>query len=159
MVTITRTPGASDALKKAIAQISKRQVRVGWFEESRYPDGTPTAYVATIQEFGSPSNGIPARPFMRPTVADKTTEWKSALAAGAYQVMNGRLTVDQMLGQVGDVAVGNIRETIESIDTPALAPATIAARAAKRKSPGVSTKPLIDTGLMFQSVTHKVENV
>lgn len=159
MVTVTRTPGASEALKKAIAQISKRQVRVGWFEESRYPDGTPTAYVATIQEFGSPSNGIPARPFMRPTVADKTTEWKSALAAGAHQVMNGNLTVDQMLGQVGMLAAGNVAEMISRIDAPALSPATIAARAAKRKSPGVSTKPLIDTGLMFQSVTHKVENV
>lgn len=154
---ITRTAGVSDKLRVAAQELSKKRLRVGWFDTSKYEDGTPVAYVATIQEFGYPQGNIPARPFMRPTVADKTNEWKSTLAAGSRQIMAGRLTVEQMLGQVGMLAAGNIAHTISKIYTPPLAPTTIAARAAKRKSPGVSTKPLVDTGLMIQSVSHKVE--
>lgn len=154
---ITRTAGVSDKLRVAAQELGKKRLRVGWFDTSKYEDGTPVAYVATIQEFGYPQGGIPARPFMRPTVAEKTNEWKSTLAAGSRQIMAGRLTVEQMLGQFGMMAAGNIAQTISKIYTPPLAPATIAARAAKRKSPGVSTKPLVDTGLMIQSVSHKVE--
>lgn len=154
---ITRTAGVSDKLRVAAQELGNKRLRVGWFDTSKYEDGTPVAYVATIQEFGYPQGGIPSRPFMRPTVAEKTNEWKSTLAAGSRQIMAGKLTVEQMLGQVGMLAAGNIAQTISKIYTPPLAPTTIAARASKRKSPGVSTKPLVDTGLMIQSVSHKVE--
>lgn len=156
---ITHNAGASKALRVAIADLERKRVRVGWFDTSRYEDGTPVAYVATIQEFGHPAGGIPARPFMRPTVQDKTQEWRDTLSAGGRQVAQGNLTVDQMLGSFGELAAGQIAETIAGIHTPALADSTIAARQRKRKSPGVSVKPLVDTGLMVQTVTSKVEDV
>ncbi len=154
---VIHKPGASEKLRIAIKNLGDKSLRVGWFDTAVYEDGTPVAYVATIQEFGYPAGGIPARPFMRPTVADKTAEWRSTLAAGARQVMNGKLTVDQMLGQFGFLAAGNIAETIRNTYTPALAQSTIYARQRKRRTAGVSTKPLIDTGLMIQSVDFKVE--
>lgn len=159
MVKIIKSTSASDKMREAVKAIASKKLRVGWFDTSKYQDGTPVAYVATIHELGNPAGGVPARPFMRPTIEAKTPEWKSTLAGGAHQVLNGRLTAEQMLGQVGQVAAGNIAETIASIDTPALQPGTINARKSRRKSPGVSTKPLVDTGLLIQSVNHKVEDV
>lgn len=155
---ITSDQRGSDALRKALKEIQDKKLRVGFFDTAKYEDGTPVAYVATIQEFGNPSGGIPARPFMRPTVDDKKTEWKTELADGAHAVLNGKATVDQMYGQVGAMAAGNIGETIASITSPALAQSTIDARASKRKTAGVSTKPLVDTGLMIQSVDFQVES-
>ena len=159
MVTVIKSTSASDKMRAAVKAIASKKLRVGWFDTSQYQDGTPVAYVATIHEFGNPAGGVPARPFMRPTIEAKTPEWKSTLAGGAHQVLNGRLTAEQMLGQVGQMAAGNIAETIASIDTPALQPGTIKARESRRISPGVSTKPLVDTGLLIQSVNHKVEDV
>ena len=159
MVTVIRSTSASDKLRAAVKAIASKKLHVGWFDTSQYQDGTPVAYVAAIHEFGNPAGGVPARPFMRPTVEAKTPEWKSTLAGGAHQVLTGRLTAEQMLGQVGQMAAGNIAETISSIDTPALKTGTIKARESRRKSPGVSTKPLVDTGLLIQSVNHKVEDV
>lgn len=159
MVKIIKSTSASDKLRAAVKAIASKKLSVGWFDTSQYQDGTPVAYVATIHEFGNPAGGVPARPFMRPTIEAKTPEWKSTLAGGAHQVLNGKLTAEQMLGQVGQMAAGNIAETIASIDTPALKTSTIKARESRRKSPGVSTKPLVDTGLLIQSVNHKVEDV
>ena len=159
MVAVRANRGGTEALRRAIAAMKSKKLRVGWFDTSQYQDGTPVAYVAAIHEFGNPAGGVPARPFMRPTIEAKTPEWKSTLAGGAHQVLNGKLTAEQMLGQVGQMAAGNIAETIASIDTPALKTGTIKARESRRNSPGVSTKPLVDTGLLIQSVNHKVEDV
>ena len=159
MVKATYDKAQIAKVKAAIRDLSRKQVRVGWFDTAKYDNGTPVAYVATIQEFGYPEGGIPARPFMRPTVANKTNEWKKTLAKGAKMVANGKLTYTQMLSGFGQSVAGQIAETISQITTPKLADATIAARARKRKSPGVSTKPLVDSGLMIQSVSHKVEDV
>ena len=156
---VIKSTSASDKMRAAVKAIASKALRVGWFDTSQYQDGTPVAYVATIHEFGNPAGGVPARPFMRPTIEAKTPEWKSTLAGGAHQVLNGKLTAEQMLGQVGQMAAGNIAETIASIDTPALNTSTIKARESRRNSPGVSTKPLVDTGLLIQSVNHKVEDV
>lgn len=56
----------------------------------------------------------------------------------------------QMLGQFGEQVAGQVKETIVSIQAPPLSESTVAARKRARKSPGVSTKPLVDTGLMLE---------
>ena len=38
---------------KAMLAINKMQTKVGWGESAKYEDGTPVAYVAAIQEYGS----------------------------------------------------------------------------------------------------------
>lgn len=156
---ITKNLNASVKLEQAIEGLESKQLRVGFFDTARYDDGTPVAYVATIQEFGYPEGNIPARPFMRPTVTDKQSQWKSRLAAGAKHVTAGKMTVPQMLGQFGMQVAGEVSQSIAAVTTPALKASTLAARKSKRKSSGVSTKPLVDTGLMIQSVSSKVEDV
>ena len=153
---VERTTAASEAMAKAIAQIQRAKLQVGWFDTARYEDGTPVAYVATIQEFGSAAQGIPPRPFMRPTIEQQRNAWRESIAAGMRTVLEGKRTALEVLGRVGMLAAGNVGETIASITTPPLKQSTLDARQRKKLTPGVSTKPLVDTGLMIQSVDYKV---
>lgn len=134
---------------KGIAGLNGARVLVGWDETSHYPDGTPVAYVAAIQEFGSPKNNIPQRSFMRTSMEEKRAEWIDLLQRGANRVMSGQFGADQMLGGFGMKAAGDVREKIASIESPPLKDATV-----KRKG---NAKPLVDTGLMLATLTSKVE--
>lgn len=154
-----QSQGNRQHIEQALKDLESKSLKVGWFDTAKYEDGTPVAYVATIQEFGYQEGGIPARPFVRPTVRDKQAEWQQMLAKGAKQVVEGNLTVAQMLDAFGASAVGDIQQAIAAVTAPALKDSTIRARKSRRKSAGVSTKPLIDTGLMFESVSRKVEDV
>lgn len=125
--------------------------KVGWIESASYPDGTPVAYVATIHEFGAPSQGIPARPFMRPAVEENGPEWVRQLGEGAKAAANGGIAPRDVLEMVVLRAAGDVAKKIQQVNSPALKPATV-----KRKG---SSKPLVDTGQMIQSITGKVESV
>lgn len=152
MATINRDQAGSDGLRRMLAELASKQVRVGFLETSKYPDGTPVAYVATIQEF-HPQH---ARPFMRPTIEEQRSAWQASLKQGMQAVLDAQLDATTMLQQFGMRAAGDVRLTISRIHTPALAPATLAARQRRRSTPGVSAKPLVDTGLLIQSVNSDV---
>lgn len=157
MKVIQSGPGTEE-LRRAIRDLEQRQARVGFFEHSKYPDGTPAAYVATIQEFGYAEGNIPPRPFFRPATDGKAAHWAVLLGKGANAVMEGRLTVDNMLEQFGQSVAGAVQEAISAVNSPALSDATIAARQSRKKSPGVSTKPLVDTGYLISQVNNDVVN-
>lgn len=136
--------------------------RAGWFENQVYDNArrTPVARVAAIQEFGWPAKNIPPRPFMRPTIQEKQTEWQEIAYSGAKAVLNGKGNIGAVMGAIAAHAAGSIRKKIAQILSPPLKPATIARRLAKyknKKKVGSLTKPLIDTTQMYESVTHAVE--
>jgi len=164
-VKITRvTTSADRALQVAIKELSNNKVgRVGWFENSRYPDkdATQVAFVAAQNEYGNPNKNIPARPFMRPTIAAQQNTWKKVAEQGARNILKGNQTSGDALEMLGLKAAGDIRKTISKILTPPLAPSTIQARLARyadKQTVGSLTKPLIDTGLMFATLTNTVED-
>lgn len=134
--------------------------KVGWFKLSQYEDGTPVAYVATIQEYGYPEGNIPARPMLRPTIISKKKKWAKMAEQGAKDILNGGSTIDSVLEKIGQSAAGDARKTITAITEPPLSPLTIQARLAKRSNKtkvGNLTKPLVDTGLLLNSLTNVVE--
>jgi hypothetical protein len=120
-------------------------LRVGFLEKATYPDGKPVAMIAMIQEFGAPKVGIPPRPYFRNMIAAKKDEWPSAV---------GDLLVDNdydlraALDLAGFAIAGQLRQSIQDLWHPPLAPSTVA-----RKG---FDKPLIDTGHLFNSVDHEV---
>jgi hypothetical protein len=138
-------PGTVKVLA-AINGLDGLEGKTGWFETAHYPDGTPVAYVATIHEFGTPRT--PARPFMRPAVADHGGEWIQLLGDGAKASLNGGPAPEQVLEMVTLAAAGNVAEKITAL------PPLTNAQTIKRK--GFATA-LVDTGQMIQSVTGKVE--
>lgn len=176
---LSRVMAKIDAIGEGFAN---REAKVGFFAGQNYPDGTPVAYVAAIQEFGSPENGIPPRPFMRPTVQDKQGEWSAQIAGGMRKVIKGQMSADDVLDAVGDAAAGDIVKTIAAGDFKALSPITLMLRkmrdefkgnatafqitgamvgeAARRVAAGeqgsTRTAPLDDTGYMLLHVQHQV---
>lgn len=160
MGRVVKNSKGLDNLRKAGHALDGIIAKVGYFETSKYPDGTPVAAVASVHEFGSPSKGIPARPTMRPTIAEQRPTWARHLAQGAQAVVEGRFTAEQVMDSVGALAAGDVRKSIAALQSPPLKPETIKARQrryADKKTVGSLGKPLVDTAIMVNSVTHVVE--
>lgn len=139
-----------EALERTITALAEKQVKVGYFPHSTYPDGTPVAGVAVVQEHGSVARGIPPRPTFGPTIAEGRQMQRDAIAAAVRRAVDGTQTVDQGLDQLGMAIVGEIKQAIAALTSPPLKAATI-----ERKG---SSKPLIgEFGFLLQEVTHVVE--
>lgn len=149
--------GGLDRLAQSIATLETKRAQVGFFDTSFYPDGTPVAYIASIQEFGS--GPIPPRSFMRSTVTEQRDAWRAMLAKGAKRVLADKMTAQQMLEAFGLMAAGQVKEKIAAIMAPELAPSTLYARQHRTTKPrNTSTKPLVDTGVLISSVDSKVDD-
>jgi hypothetical protein len=108
--------------------------------------GSDMATIAATMEYGSPSNNIPARPFMRKTMSSRTlANTVSRVAARYYK---GSIDLAQALGMIGVVGVGEVQRSIGSNIPPPNKPRTI-----KRKK---SDRTLIDTGRLRQSISYQV---
>jgi len=162
------TSEAGKKLLNSIKQLQDKNVKIGWFAGARYENGTPVAAVAVNNEYGNPQTHVPARPFMRPTIATKQNEWRLTAENGAKKILKGELTIDKVLDLIGFQIEGDIKKTIKQLYSPALAEATVLARIARNKrlsetkgrisekNLGNITKPLIDTGIMFNTITHEI---
>lgn len=155
-MSVKRTPGpGAKRLQNILHGISKDcSAKVGFFPSAKYPDGTPVAYVAAIQEFGH--GPIPPRPFMRTTIDNDQNSWRSLLKTQMQTLANGK-TVKQVLTILASTVEGGIAKSITKVTDPPLKQSTIDRRFHSKKG-SVSTKPLVDTRLMFDSVTSVVED-
>lgn len=153
---VKRVPSPELANVKALVEgLAGVETKVGWFEGNKYPtksgEAVSVAYVAAVQEFGYPEGGIPSRSYFRTTISERQAEWSKIIAAGARKAIAGKATPFQALDTVGQIAAGDVRKAIAQLTTPALAPATIAARKRRGNS---NTKPLSDTRVMMETLTH-----
>ena len=169
-----------DRLKRIIDEADRTTAKVGFFPSAKYLDGTPIAYVASIQELGCPQRSIPARPFMRPTADAQGKNWRQLIRDGMQAALSGDMSVHDVMEGVGMQAAGDIRKTIAEVSSPPLSPVTIMLRSMKKDRPdmkitgktvgaaaamvaageqpaNVSVKPLVDTGALQAHVTHVVE--
>jgi predicted amidohydrolase YtcJ len=148
----TRNPEFEKAIKEMAAK--KEVAKVGFLGGKDYENGESVAGVAAEQEYGNPAKRIPSRSFMRTTQAEKKDEWKIAMQDFAKDIVNGKMTIHDALEGIGAVAAGDMREKISTITEPKLSERTLAERKERGNS---STKPLVDTALMFSTLTHAVE--
>ena len=102
--------------------------------------------IAASNEFGTDT--IPERSFMRAGVDENKKEFETFLAKGSFAVIAGKLSKRQLIGRLGLLGVKKIQEKIESGPFKANKPKTV-----QRKG---SSKPLIDTGRLRQSITHRL---
>lgn len=144
---------AGAKLQQALTKIAKNlapaggkpQVKAGFLSDATYPDGSSVAMVAAIDEFGAPSRGQPPRPFFRNMIAQHGKQWPDQVAkllkAHDY---NARI----VLGLMGELIVGQLKQSINDLVEPPLAPSTIAAKG--------FDKPLIETSHMINSADYEV---
>lgn len=145
-------------LRALYRELGRKQIKVGFFEHSHYPDGTPIAYVAAIHELGYPAGGIPPRPFFRPAMAEHQHEYADLTARAVAAAVRETISLQNGLSQIGAKAAGDVQLAIQSVTTPPLKSATIAARARRHSRGMASAKPLVDSGQMLQAVNYVVEN-
>lgn len=170
MKTVLVQSSESQKLKQAIKNLTNKGVKVGWFQGLTYDDKdkTPVAAVAAQNEFGNPMKNIPARPFLRPTIAREERNWQKLAKQGAVQIIQGHANIDQMLELIGRKATADVQVSIKKVYSPALAGRTVLARIKRSSrlskikgrisegSLGNVTKPLIDTGYMISTVSHEL---
>lgn len=162
MAKVIRQKGdGADKLKRLREALkTDKQGKVGWFDNAKYEDGTPAAYIAAIQEFGSPQNNIPPRSFMRTTIKERKQSWRDLAMQGAKAILNGKADVELVFEGIGQQAAGDIKKKISEITSPPLKTATIRARLRKMADQSVVgklNKPLVFTGYLLNSIENKVE--
>ena len=135
---------------KAVKHRMIEKVETGFFTTSRYPDGTPVTNVAAWNEFGTQdSDGnvmVPSRPFFRQANEEVKKDLRDVLRR---EVDPKEMIVDRRIGNMlGSVHQRAVQTSIRDIKKPPLAESTKAAKG--------SDNPLVDTGVLRTSVTHKV---
>ena len=145
-VTIRDTPDGR-RFKRMLQELSKLEVRVGFQAgEAQEEDGTDICEVAAYNELGT--EHIPARPFLRKSVDENANKINSFMKAKVRDLTQG-VSGEQVLKEIGIFQKDFIQEKITSGGFAPNADSTIAKKG--------SSKPLIDTGRMRQSVNYVIQ--
>lgn len=154
-VTIVRDidPKKFEALTRRFAELAGHSVMVGIPEGKNGrtdEDEIGSAGILAVHEFGAPEQGIPERSVVRRAIRENLGKYRKLNLQNLRKVVRGEMTVPQALGILGAVAAGDVQLTIRNADLAPLKPETI-----RRKG---SSRPLIDTGQVIQSVTFEVRD-
>lgn len=142
---------------KAINELGAKDVLVGIPESStdrKSGDPATNALIGYVQEFGSPANNIPARPFLIPGVQDIQKPAADRLKVAAQRALRGDLSqAEKQLHAAGLMGQNSARAKINSNIQPKLSERTLAARRAR----GVTREnTLIDTGQLRNAITYVI---
>ena len=166
-----------------IKELDDFQVQAGWFEQSRYDNDTPIAYVAAIQNYGATVRVadsfkkylhfvgihlrkdktefiIPPRPFMDNAKRRvQSDEGKQIILQELLRVFSGKQTINKAIKKLGLWLQGVIQDEIKALNSPKLSGITVEMRDKVNVSKSInkSSKPLNSTGIMFSSVQYKAE--
>lgn len=113
-------------------------------------EGLTNVALGMIHEFGTIDGNIPERSFIRATIDTHIDKYFKVTAKLSAKVVVGDMTEKKALDILGQLVVSDIQSFIEAGIAPALKPETIA-----RKG---SSVPLIDTGVLKNSITSEVES-
>ena len=143
------TISGGDKLKARLAEITTnmengKSVKIGFFANATYPDGTSVAQVAVWNDWGT--KRIPPRPFFR-TFAKQAHD-NAAKRIGKLLKAND-YNAETTLDLLGTFEAGKLKAIINKGMPPPNAPYTIAKKGFDH--------PLLDTGHMRDSVAHEVE--
>lgn len=140
------TPEGKRFLKE-LRKLEQLEVRVGFQAgQHTYEDGADLAEVAAFNELGS--SDTPARPFMRQSFENHEAELQAACEEANKVIANGG-TAQQALQKIGVFTKGLVQQEIVDGGFAPNAESTIAKKG--------SEKPLIDSGLMRESVNFVIK--
>lgn len=105
--------------------------------------------IASVHEFGSPSIGVPERSFIRAGIQEKRDDLVRILNGLAKGIVQDKITVDEALQKLGLWGANAVKRKITSSDIPPPLKASTVARKG-------STKPLVDTGQLVNSISFEV---
>jgi len=141
---------ARKVLDSTISKMHPGYVEVGFPGGAYYPaadGGQPVALIAAFNEYGVPSHNQPPRPFFRNMIKKNKKKWPGMMAK-LMKYTNG--DTRKVLALMGQELSGELTDSIDATNSPKLAQSTI-----DRKG---FSKPLIETGLMKNSVRYVVKS-
>ena len=150
---IQQNSGAISGLVSRLVGL-RDSVIVGVPEGVANNQGTSLSMIAAVHEFGGTIKvknhhiKIPARPFLVPALKQNRNKYGRILSSKASAILLGRMSIRQALELVGMAAEADVKAYIRNGTFTPLAAATI-----RRKK---SSKPLIDTGQLRQSIRYQV---
>jgi hypothetical protein len=166
---------AFDDLRHRI-NAGKHVVRVGVPSGETEADGTPLTLIAAVHEFGTGDGHVPERAFLRTAMQRNAKKYVALNRRNLLAILNKRMTVEQALGLLGEMAKGDVQTEIRHGQFKPLDPKTIAARRRARSNgynqslqrkvkakeasgtaAGPIDRPLIDSGQLRQSITWAIE--
>ena len=104
--------------------------------------------IASVNEFGSEDGHTPERSWLRSTVDRRRNRIYGFLYKMMGLYVDGKITLGDSLGRVGELVKNNLIQTITDLRTPPNEVSTINAKG--------SSNPLIDTGRMKGAVNYEV---
>lgn len=160
-------------------------IQAGWFEETKYKDGTPVGGIAAVQNYGATINisekqraflhylgvhlkkvtgtiVIPPTHFWEKCQEENKEKWRQLIKNAWTSVFLGNISPDKAVEQIGLQIEGDIKKAIAAVESPPLSPLTIELKKRPYKdqnTTGNLTKRLEATGLMGTSVSHKVTKI
>ena len=135
-------------LQEMLKVLVEKEVRVGFQAgKATEEDGTDICDIAAWNELGTVH--IPARPFLRQSVDDNVSKINSFLQSKKKDLVRG-VSAEQVLKEIGIFQKDLIQEKITEGNFTPNAESTV-----KKKG---SSKPLIDTGRMRQSVNYEIKS-
>lgn len=93
---------------------------------------------------------IPPRPFLSNAMKANRGKYLTAMRSQAKAILMGQASMKIVMSRLGAMAQGDIQKEITTLSSPPNSPVTIAMKG--------SSNPLIDTGIMRQSVTWKLND-
>lgn len=133
-------------IKEDIQKLNKAHTDVGFFGSGGGPE-TNMAARATVHEFGSQKQNIPKRPFMRETFDRNLDATLKVMAIWYSKIFIHKTTPRNALKNIGEWYTGRMKLQITTGSFTPLKASTVRAKK--------SSKALIDTGQMRNSITHK----
>lgn len=104
---------------------------------------------------------IPPTHFMEKTIEAHKEDWKETVKDGFAMVFSGKESEENVMRKLGLMVEGDIAKAITEIDDP-VKPSTIRQKRRRykdKKTTGKLTKRLVASGLMLDSLSHKVEKI
>ncbi len=139
---------AGRQFERILQELADKEVAVGFQHgDATEEDGTDICDIAAWNELGTEHGSwiIPPRPFLRKSVDENEDKINEFIDHKASELMNGA-SAEQTLKDIGIFQKDLIQDKIEEGDFTPNAESTI-----RKKG---SSKPLIDTGRMRQSVNY-----
>ena len=141
-------------LKKELLKGSSLEIKVGIVEPTYYGPDNDNLSVAQnwqFQEEGVPAQNIPPRPairvgFMAPI---KKGSYDKMFVESMQRIAAGKSTFKQEYSRIGVQAKVDLRKVVADWDTPRNAPYTVELKG--------FDNPLIDSGLLYESIDFKVD--
>ena len=140
------------AYEKNLQQFKDSVVKAGILAKDgsqNHSEGITVFQIGMIHEFGVPEKNIPRTSFIRVPIENNIKEITKLIENNHRLVSENAMSAKVALDRIGIKAQNTIKESFRNNDWKPLKRATV-----KRKG---SSRPLIDTGQLFGSISYIVE--